>query len=162
MSRWFAALRSALYATVFLGFWGWLALQARSLDRLLATGLPAWAPVLGVLVMTVGVAIVLACVTSFVVSGRGTPAPFDPPREFVATGPYRWVRNPMYLGGLVLLTGFACLHRSLAVLVLAGAFMGVFHAFVVLYEEPHLTRTFGEAYTRYQAATGRWLPRRPK
>ncbi len=162
MSRWFAALRSALYATVFLGVGSWLALQARGFDRTMGVGMPTWTPLVGVLIMTLGAAVVLACVMSFVVSGRGTPAPFDPPREFVSTGPYRWVRNPMYLGGLTLLIGFAFLHRSLAMLILAGGFLGIFHAFVGLYEEPHLTRTFGDAYTRYRAEVRRWIPRRPR
>lgn len=160
-SRLFAALRTLVYATVFLALWGWLALLARPLDPALGGPLPGRARLAGILVMTLGWAVVLTSVGSFVLAGRGTPAPFDPPRELVRVGPYRWVRNPMYIGGFLLLLGFGLLIGSPAMLLVPVAFLGFFHLFVVLYEEPHLERTFGEPYRRYRREVGRWIPGRP-
>ncbi len=162
ISRLFAALRSALYATVFIGGWGWIALRARSLDTALGIELPAWTRVAGVVLMIPGAALALASVAAFVVRGRGTPAPFDPPREFVVSGPYRWVRNPMFIGALTLFIGFGLWHRSFAIILVTLAAFALVSAFVMFYEEPHLERVFGEAYVRYRREVRRWLPRRPR
>jgi protein-S-isoprenylcysteine O-methyltransferase Ste14 len=92
----------------------------------------------------------------FAVQGRGTPLPLDPPRTLVVAGPYRYVRNPMYVGALLALLGYAAWFQSAWLLGYAGAVALAFHAFVVLYEEPHLGRVFGEAYRRYCEAVPRW------
>ncbi len=89
-----------------------------------------------------GVALVAWCGWHFATVGRGTPAPFDAPRALVATGPYRWVRNRMYLGVLLLLTGEA-LTFSLALLFYAALVWLALHAFVLTYEEPTLASRFG-------------------
>jgi protein-S-isoprenylcysteine O-methyltransferase Ste14 len=91
--------------------------------------------------------------------GRGTQAPLDPPQELVLGGPYRWIRNPMYLlyAGIVL--GEAILYRSPALLAYAGAFWLLMHVYVVGVEEKALERRFGAAYTSYCRHAGRWLPR---
>lgn len=161
MSRLFAAGRSLVYATLFLGFWGWLAFRARSADRLIGIALPPGAEVAGWSLLLLGGAVVSLCVGSFVMRGRGTPAPFDPPRAFVAVGPYRWVRNPMYLGALTMLVGLGLWQRSVAMLVFAGLVAGLAHAFVVLYEEPQLSRRFGPRYLAYRKQVNRWVPRAP-
>jgi protein-S-isoprenylcysteine O-methyltransferase Ste14 len=98
------------------------------------------------------------CVVVFVTAGRGTPAPFDAPRRFVAVGPYRAVRNPMYLGAVSLLTGVGLWIRSPAIVVLAVAGLGLAHVFVLLYEEPTLEREFGREYREYRERVNRWLP----
>jgi protein-S-isoprenylcysteine O-methyltransferase Ste14 len=67
----------------------------------------------------------------------------------------------MYLGGFAMLLGFALMHRSLAMALLAVGFLGFFHLFVVWYEEPHLGRKFGDAYLDYRRDARRWIPRRP-
>ena len=113
---------------------------------------------LGLLPLAAGVAGLARCLRDFAVVGRGTPAPFDPPRELVATGLYRWVRNPMYLSALLLLVGEAILLEAPVLLRYAAAFFLATHLFVVLYEEPTLTRTFGPEYTEYRARVGRWIP----
>lgn len=161
MVRTFAALRSLLYGSVFLGLWGWLALQTRPFDRAMGTALPSGATIAGYALMLLGGLLVVACVASFVGAGRGTPAPFDPPRVFVAVGPYRWVRNPMYLGGFALLLGFGLWHRSVAMAAFAGLFVTLAHLFVVLYEEPSLLERFGEVYGEYSESVNRWVPRSP-
>jgi protein-S-isoprenylcysteine O-methyltransferase Ste14 len=95
----------------------------------------------------------------FLVKGRGTPAPIDPPQEMVATGFYRYVRNPMYVGVLLILLGHFLWFGYWALLIyMLFAFIAV-HSFVVLYEEPTLKRKFGEAYVDYLQKVPRWIPR---
>jgi protein-S-isoprenylcysteine O-methyltransferase Ste14 len=107
------------------------------------------------------VPIVLLWVT-FVREGRGTQAPFDPPRELVRRGLHRWVRNPMYLAYFAIVAGEALLYRSFALLAYGVAFGLLTHFYVVRFEEPALTRRFGEAYAAYCRRVPRWLPRRPR
>lgn len=162
MNRVFTALRALVYMTGFLGIWAWVALQARALDPHLGGSLPAWSPLLGWAVMALGGATALWCVLLFIVAGGGTPAPFDPPRAFVAAGPYRWVRNPMYLGAFGLLLGFALWGQSPAMLGVVPVAGGLAHLFVVLVEEPGLERRFGVDYVAYCRRVHRWWPRRPR
>lgn len=155
------ALRAAVYGTAFLLLWAWAALATRRLDPVLGLRLPPGARPAGAALLAAGGALALACASLFVVRGRGTPAPFDPPRRFVAEGPYRWARNPMYLGGLAMLTGFGLWHRSAGMLLFAGAAAVLVHLFVVRFEEPRLKRRFGRDYRRYLKSVNRWVPRPP-
>src|SRR5947199_228504 len=82
-----------------------------------------------------------------------------PAREFVAQGPYKYVRNPMYVGGLGVLAGFGLYQRSLAIVLFALVFLCCAHLFVVFYEEPGLERRFGQSYLDYKRSVNRWLPR---
>jgi protein-S-isoprenylcysteine O-methyltransferase Ste14 len=111
----FVALRAAAVSTGFILLWGWI---ARSLhlryDPALGFTLPEWTRALGIAFLVAGGALALACVTTFVARGEGTPAPFDPPRKFVAAGPYKFERNPMYIGGYIALFGYLRLGASLA------------------------------------------------
>ena len=107
-----------------------------------------------------GAAIAVWCVLTFVFIGRGTPAPFDPPRRLVVRGPYGIVRNPMYVGAGLALAGAALFYESVALLGYAGLLGFITHAFVVRYEEPTLRRTFGTDYEGYCKHVGRWWPRR--
>lgn len=116
--------------------------------------------VVGGLVVVGGAAVAVWCVATFALVGRGTPAPFDPPRRLVASGPYRWVRNPMYLAAVTALLGAALFYESLALAGYALVFLAVAHTFVKRYEEPTLARTFGAEYEAYRARVGRWLPGR--
>jgi protein-S-isoprenylcysteine O-methyltransferase Ste14 len=113
-----------------------------------------------VVLVTTGALLALSCVFSFVIRGQGTPFPLDAPVKFVATGPYRWVRNPMYIGGWLMLSGYGFLLRSSAVLVFSSIFLLWWHAFVVFYEEPTLRRKFGAEYEDYCRRVHRWLPAR--
>ena len=114
----------------------------------------------GIAVGVLGGALALWCVVSFALVGRGTPAPFDPPRKLVVRGPYRYVRNPMYLGAALALCGAAIFYRSTALLGYTGLFLVAMHGFVVWYEEPTLARLFDAEYEAYRARVRRWLPRR--
>jgi protein-S-isoprenylcysteine O-methyltransferase Ste14 len=107
-----------------------------------------------------GVALMLWCWQEFASRGRGTPAPFDPPRRLVVAGPYRRVRNPMYVAALLFLLGQAVYYQSRALLLYVGVFWLVSHLFVVAYEEHALAARFGDDYAAYRAAVRRWLPRR--
>ena len=158
----FAAIRTTFYAVCFVLLGGWLASGVRRYDARLNVALsPAWKPV-GMLLMVPGAVLVLACLASFVLRGQGTPAPFDPPVTFVPSGPYRYVRNPMYIGAALVLAGYGLWERSAAIAAFALAFLAIFHLFVVLVEEPGLERRFGESYLAYKRAVDRWLPRPPR
>jgi protein-S-isoprenylcysteine O-methyltransferase Ste14 len=114
--------------------------------------------VAGMVIGAVGAAIALWCVLTFASLGRGTPAPFDPPRRLVIRGPYRFVRNPMYIGAGLALAGAALFYESLSLLAYAGIFFLATHLFVILYEEPALRQTFGQEYEAYRGRVRRWWP----
>ncbi|MBI4408473.1 MAG: isoprenylcysteine carboxylmethyltransferase family protein [Gemmatimonadetes bacterium] len=116
----------------------------------------------GLPLSTAGAAIFFWCLWHFARTGRGTPAPIDPPKVLVVRGLYRHTRNPMYVGvGLVLL-GEAALYASGVLLAYALGVLTAFHGFVLLYEEPTLRRKFGPAYDDYRRAVPRWLPQLPR
>ncbi len=155
-------LRAITYAVLFVGL-VLVYVPARLLTwsgivRPTAFGLPQIA---GVVIGSAGAAVAAWCVYTFAVVGRGTPAPFDPPRKLVMRGPYRFVRNPMYFGAGLALLGGALVYESVQLLVYTLLFMLITHLFVLGYEEPALRRTFGDAYETYCRQTGRWWPRWP-
>lgn len=94
--------------------------------------------------------------------GQGSGFPFDPPRQLVARGPYRWVRNPIYLAAFASILSVAFFLESLEFLLLALIFLPAMHLYVVLVEEPRLERRFGESYREYKRLVPRWIPRRPR
>src|SRR6266545_664355 len=115
-----------------------------------------------VIFIAAGAALYFWCLWLFATVGRGTPGPWDAPRRFVAAGPYRWVRNPIYIGALLVLFGEAWLCLSVSLLLYAvGVALGC-HLFVVLYEEPTLRRRFGAEYEQYRSKVGRWIPHPPE
>lgn len=118
--------------------------------------------VLAAPLLLMGSAIYLWCTWDFATTGRGTPAPIDPPKQLVMRGLYRTVRNPMYVGVLLTIAGWAVLFRSWALVAYATVMWLLFHAFVVLVEEPMLRRSFGSAYDAYCRKVRRWWPRRPQ
>lgn len=155
----FVLARAAAYAALFVGF-VLVFLPARVLGwsgiaRPAAIG-PA--QVAGLVAVAAGAGVALWCVLAFALLGRGTPAPFDPPRRLVVRGPYRLVRNPMYLGAILALAGAALFYGSIALLGFAAVFALATHLFVVLYEEPTLRRLFGEEYVNYCRRVRRWRP----
>jgi protein-S-isoprenylcysteine O-methyltransferase Ste14 len=95
----------------------------------------------------------------FAVIGEGTPAPTNPTRSLVISGYYRHIRNPMYVAVTSAILGQAILFGSDKILLYGALVWVVFHAFVVLYEEPTLAKTFPEAYRAYRANVPRWIPR---
>ncbi|HKQ05341.1 MAG TPA: isoprenylcysteine carboxylmethyltransferase family protein [Blastocatellia bacterium] len=110
--------------------------------------------------LLLGAAVYFWCLWDFAMTGRGTPAPIDAPQRLVARGLYRYIRNPMYVGVLLVIAGWAVFLQSWRVLIYATAVGIFFHLFVVLVEERLLEGKFGETYVRYCGEVGRWLPRR--
>ncbi len=114
---------------------------------------------LAFLLWPLGAAAMLWCFRDFTFRGRGTPAPFDPPKELVVSGPYRYVRNPMYAAGILFLFGWLVWSPSLALIVAPFLFFTAAHLFVTTYEEPTLKKKFGAAYEVYLQKVPRWIPR---
>lgn len=159
--RLFVALRGLLWSSCFVGTWVWVATLVRRYDAQIGVSLPVWTKPFGWEIGLAGLLLAAWCAATFVTRGRGTPAPFDPPREFVATGPYRAVRNPMYIGGALGIVGGGLAFGSVSIVILAIVYLLAAHLLVVLYEEPTLAGKFGESYARYRATVHRWIPRRP-
>ena len=105
-----------------------------------------------------GLALVLWCLATFAFVGKGTAAPFDPPRKLVVVGPYRFVRNPIYIGAVVAMLGAALVLRSAWLVLYAFVVLIVTHLLVILYEEPHLRGVFGQSYEDYLRTVQRWMP----
>jgi protein-S-isoprenylcysteine O-methyltransferase Ste14 len=157
----FVFIRAVTYAALFIGLvLVFLPAQLVSPDGIARPETIGFFQVVGMVVAGVGGTIALWCIVSFAVAGRGTPAPFDPPRRLVILGPYRFVRNPMYIGAAMALAGAALYYRSLPLLGYTFLFLLTTHLFVLLYEEPTLRRTFGPDYEAYCHQVRRWWPLR--
>jgi protein-S-isoprenylcysteine O-methyltransferase Ste14 len=114
---------------------------------------------LGIVPLAAGLSLLLTSNVLFVRQGHGTAAPYDPPRALVLRGPYRHIRNPMYLSAILIVVGSGLWLGALSVLVYAAALAGAYELFVRYYEEPRLTGVFGTAYRDYVARVPRWWPR---
>ena len=154
-----ALFRGLTYAALFIGaflvFIPGRILARVGIQPVDSVGIPEIA---GLAIVVLGLALALTCVLTFAFVGRGTPAPFDPPRQLVIAGPYRRVRNPMYIGAVTALLGAALFYRSVALAGYALLFLVITHLFVLLYEEPHLRRVFGQPYEDYLRTVHRWIP----
>jgi len=156
---WWVALRAITWSTLFVGVVG-VYIPSQFFGVTLARArFDTIAGVVGLCAMAAGATLMLACLAEFVTSGRGTPAPMDPPRALVVRGPYRFVRNPMYLGMVLTLLGELALAFSRGLAVYIVSWFAIIHLVVVFYEEPTLRRKFGADYERYTRDVGRWWPR---
>jgi protein-S-isoprenylcysteine O-methyltransferase Ste14 len=134
----------------------WLLLQSSG-------GVPALTPsiwLVGLLPLLVGVGLFLRCNELFTFIGKGTLAPMNAPIFLVRAGPYQWVRNPMYIAILLMISGEAILFHSLPLVAYVVLLWVVVHLFVLFIEEPMLRHRFGESYETYLRTVPRWLPRR--
>jgi protein-S-isoprenylcysteine O-methyltransferase Ste14 len=116
--------------------------------------------VIGVFLLITGGAIYLWCILDFAKVGRGTPAPVDPPKQLVVRGLYGYGRNPMYVGVLNVISGWAFVFHSVTLVIYGVCVATCFHLIVVFYEEPHLEQVFGQNYKKYCTQVNRWLPSR--
>ena len=116
---------------------------------------------IGFLPMALGAAIYFWCAWDFATAGQGTPAPIDPPKHLVVRGIYRFVRNPMYVGVLLVLAGESLTFQSLRILTYAAIVFVVVNLFVIFYEERALKRKFGREYEEYMRSVPRWMPGAP-
>lgn len=135
-----------------------------ALPGIVAIAIPLWlAPaggsfnVWGLLPLATGFVLLLCCVRDFYVAGKGTLAPWTPPRHLVQVGLYRFSRNPMYVAVLLMLVGWAIGFRTRSLWSYALMMAVVFYLRVVFFEEPWLARTHGEDFARYKASVPRWL-----
>ncbi|HEV3485096.1 MAG TPA: isoprenylcysteine carboxylmethyltransferase family protein [Vicinamibacterales bacterium] len=158
-SRLFALARSAVVASLFVSIWTWFFPRWFAASKNVRLQIE-WAP-LPIALVVLGAAIMLKCVWDFAWTGRGTPAPFDPPRRLVVTGLYRFVRNPMYVGMGLFLCGEALLLPAIAreMFLMIGICWLAVTIFIMVYEEPTLRRLFGEDYIEYCRYVRRWIPR---
>jgi protein-S-isoprenylcysteine O-methyltransferase Ste14 len=113
----------------------------------------------GVIPMALGVGCYFWCAWGFTFAGGGTPAPIAPPKNLVISGPYRYVRNPMYVGVEFLIVGEAIFFGSWRLLEYAAVVGVGFCLFVLLYEEWALRKKFGAAYEEYCKTVPRWIPK---
>jgi protein-S-isoprenylcysteine O-methyltransferase Ste14 len=110
-------------------------------------------------VVSAGLTLVVMTVWQFATAGHGTLAPWDPPRRLVVRGVYRYVRNPMISGVLLILMGEAIAMRSRGLLSWALAFLLINAIYIPLLEEPFLIQRFGDDYRDYRRHVPRWVPR---
>jgi protein-S-isoprenylcysteine O-methyltransferase Ste14 len=151
------ALRSLLFLIVAPGMVaGYIPLGLLRSGPQIETGVFAW---LALPLWLIGAAILLWSFWNFLAQGRGTPAPIDPPKELVAMGFYRYVRNPMYVGVFLVNVGHFLWFGFWGLLIYALIVALAFHAFVIFYEEPTLRRNFGAAYEDYCKRVPRWIPK---
>lgn len=111
----------------------------------------------GVVPVATGLVLLLWCVRDFYVAGKGTLAPWAPPRRLVTIGLYRYSRNPMYIAVILMLCGWAIGFQSVRHWIYAGGVAAAFHLRVVFGEEPWLARTQGDEWARYKAQVPRWF-----
>ena len=113
----------------------------------------------GSVLLLSGLALFAWCVSLFAKVGQGTLAPWDPTIYMVAVGPYRYVRNPMISGVVLILIGEGVFRGSWILGTWAGIFILINHVYFILFEEPGLENRFGEPYRVYKANVPRWIPR---
>jgi protein-S-isoprenylcysteine O-methyltransferase Ste14 len=124
-----------------------------------STDPPLALQVVGAVLIAAGLAVLLHAFARFVVEGIGTPAPVAPPEHLVVGGLYRHVRNPMYVAVAATIIGQAALLGRPVLLIYAAAFVAVVSAFVYGYEQPVLSKRFGERYEEYRRNVPAWWPR---
>ena len=137
----------------------WLARRNGVEVSLGATSIELLVQLLGLIALGVGLALFVASLRQFAVKGKGTLAPWDPPKHLVVEGPYRYVRNPMISGVLFLIAGEALILRSSAHLLWSLIFLLINGIYIPLVEEPQLERRFGKSYVEYRRHVGRLFPR---
>jgi protein-S-isoprenylcysteine O-methyltransferase Ste14 len=113
---------------------------------------------LGLVPIALGVIIYALCSRNFVFIGKGTPIPFTPTKELIVTGLYRFVRNPLYIAGVLVLAGEAILFQSLGIFIYCLIMFGGFNVHVLM-EETSLAEKFGSKYGEYCKSVPRWIPR---
>jgi protein-S-isoprenylcysteine O-methyltransferase Ste14 len=156
MSRAFACVRTALVGPLFISLWTYFIPRWFGGPHAFEDARPA-----GWIMVATGALVVLPSMSIFAWRGFGTPAPFDPPRRLVISGPYRFVRNPMYVGFVVVLAGEAIVYPYLTRLMVGtlAVFVALATGFVMTFEEPVLRSKFGDEYAAYCRNVGRWIPR---
>jgi len=122
---------------------------------------------IGLVVIILGITIYLVCAISFLLRGLGTPMIWfakplkflvgEEPKKLVASGIYKFSRNPMYVGVLMTVLGEALFYQRMVLIHYFIFLFILFHLVVIMIEEPHLKKKFGKEYEEYRKKTRRWL-----
>ena len=115
--------------------------------------------VAGVLIGLAGLALLIVSIRLIIVYANTTVMPWIPSEKLVVRGPYRYLRNPMILGVVLVVTSEGLLLGSRGILILALIFFLGNTVYFIFSEEPKLEERFGEDYRRYKANVRRWWPR---
>jgi protein-S-isoprenylcysteine O-methyltransferase Ste14 len=112
---------------------------------------------IAIFIFAAGVMILLYCISMFAVKGKGTLSPADPTKKLVVSGLYKYSRNPMYIGVMLILIGESLFFSSISLWIYTALVFTAFNLFIVLHEEPRLEEDFGTEYQQYLKAVRRWL-----
>jgi protein-S-isoprenylcysteine O-methyltransferase Ste14 len=112
---------------------------------------------MAILLFTAGFVTTITCILRFAFEGKGTLSPADETKQLVIGGLYRYSRNPMYVGVMLMLIGEALFTSSKDLWIYAAVIFSCFHLFILMHEEPRLQRDFGDQYSVYRKKVRRWL-----
>lgn len=159
MEKLFTGIKTFIFSSVFILVWGWIFLNiSRIFDKYFNIRFPEWSQICGIVLIFTGSVIGLICIVTLFITGNGTPAPFDAPKKFVSSGPYKFIRNPMYLGGLIILIGFGFYENSISIVLFSILWILSANIFIIYFEEPSLRKRFGSTYDNYCKTVMRWTP----
>jgi len=157
------ALRSFVFALLLPAIVvGWVPVRLFERHAVYRDGSYDLHEIVALIVAGVGGLVYVQCAWLFAVKGRGTVMPFDGPRKLVQRGPYRWVRNPMYLSLCAILAAEAAYFESWHIAVYFLCLCCAAHLIVALHDEPELSFRFGALYEDYKRTANRWLPKPPR
>lgn len=114
--------------------------------------------IIGIFLIILGSLFVIYANKSFLKIGNGTLAPWDPPKKLVATDLYKYVRNPVVSGILMILLGETLIFASIELFLWFVTFFIVNYVYIVYWEEPRLIKRFGKDYINYTKNVPRWIP----
>ena len=116
-----------------------------------------WHKYIAILVFVIGFLIMINCILQFAIEGRGTLSPIDPTKRLVSKGLYKYSRNPMYVGVVLMLIGETIFFTSKSLLGYSVFIFLCFNLFVILVEEPRLRKDFSSEYSIYCKKVRRWI-----
>jgi len=119
--------------------------------------LPAF--IIGVYILCVGLLILILTISAFIRKGNGTLAPWNPTKKLVKGGLYSYVRNPMIMGVMTVLSGESIALLSKSIFIWTILFFLINNFYFIWIEEPLLTKKFGKDYVEYKRHVRRWMPR---
>lgn len=117
---------------------------------------------IAIFLFCIGGALYFWCLWDFASFGGGTPALIDSPKKLVVRGLYRYSRNPMFAGVLIILVGWAVMFQIVSLLIHLTCVALSFQIFIIVYEERHLQTVFGDQYKNYFNKVDRWFPKLPR
>ena len=127
-------------------------------NRRLELNLPfLWNQYLGTFLFISGIFILTICIVDFIKLGKGTLSPILPTKKLVCQGLYKYTRNPMYIGVILILVGEVLFFKAPLLTIYTMIVYLIFNIFIVYKEEPRLSKDFGTDYQRYRNKVKRWI-----